>query len=71
VNGLNPQGQVAGWYTTTSGSRRSFVWRAGAFVDFVIPGATTTCAFGISANGWVVGSYVNPDGSEHGFLVKG
>src|SRR6266436_2548226 len=43
--------------------------RAYTTIDF--PGATETGASGINNLGQIVGGYVLPDGSRHGFLYSG
>jgi len=35
-----------------------------------VPGATATRVFGISANGDMVGAYVDTGGRTHGFLAQ-
>jgi len=37
------------------------------FTSFDYPGATSTFAWGINTRGDIVGSYLNPDKSDHGF----
>ena len=41
------------------------------FVPFDVPGATTTAAQGINADGAVVGAFVDSAGKQHGFLLAG
>jgi probable HAF family extracellular repeat protein len=41
------------------------------FISFDFPGATSTRASGINADGAVVGGYVDSAGKQHGFLVSG
>ena len=44
---------------------------ADTFISFDPPGATSTRASGINADGAVVGQYVDGAGKQHGFLVIG
>jgi probable HAF family extracellular repeat protein len=40
------------------------------FTTLDVPGSTGTSAFGINNAGQIVGSYFDPDGLEHGFLLS-
>src|SRR5690348_2575399 len=42
---------------------------ADTFIAFDYPGATSTRASGINADGAVVGGYVDSGGKQHGFLL--
>jgi hypothetical protein len=42
----------------------------GAFTSIGVPGACDTFALGISNVGLIVGDYVDPDYSRHGFLYS-
>ena len=44
---------------------------AQSFVPIDFPGASSTQAWGINAHGEIVGFYVNPDTTVHGFSLKG
>lgn len=44
---------------------------AQSFVPIDFPGAASTQAWGINAHGEIVGLYVNPDNTTHGFRLKG
>jgi probable HAF family extracellular repeat protein len=44
---------------------------ADTFISFDPPGATSTRASGINADGAVVGSYADSAGKQHGFLLSG
>jgi len=39
------------------------------FISIDYPGAKTTYAYGINANGYIVGAYVDSAGKQHGFLL--
>src|SRR5690349_14258750 len=41
------------------------------YISFDVPGAATTGAQGINADGAVVGFYVDSGGNQHGFLLSG
>jgi len=45
--------------------------RPSTFTSLDVPGATTTVAQGINADGAVVGAYVDSAGRQHGFLLRG
>jgi probable HAF family extracellular repeat protein len=45
--------------------------RPSTFTSFDFPGATSTTAWGINADGAVVGAYVDSAGKQHGFLLSG
>ena len=66
VGGINDLRAVAGYYTTASGALAAFVRQPnGDFVDFVMPGADDTFAYGLNDCGVVVGRYIAA-GSFHG-----
>src|SRR5262245_47230273 len=44
---------------------------ADTFIPFDYPGATSTGASGMNADGVVVGAYVDKAGKQHGFLLSG
>lgn len=45
--------------------------RPSTFTSFDVPGATVTAPQGISADGAVVGAFVDSGGKQHGFLLRG
>lgn len=63
---INAAGDVAGDVRLTSGLEVGFVRTvAGDVTTFAIPGAESTVAYGINANGAVVGDYVMLEGNRY------
>lgn len=54
---------IALWLGTAGAAER--------FISFDVPGATSTKASGINADGAIVGVYVDKAGSQHGFMLSG
>jgi hypothetical protein len=69
--GINSAGVAAGWCTSTSGPEIGFTWAKGKFTDISISGATLVNANGINDSGAVVGTYVDSNGVQHGYLLEG
>src|SRR5215813_1458077 len=62
---------VVGWFTDTSVSpsrARAYIVSNGVATAFDYPNATLTKAWGVNAEGDVVGFYRDTDGRIHGFL---
>ncbi len=70
---INNAGTVVGSYqTTTPGEEHGFLRTAdGAFQRFDYPGAAQTELLGINAAGTIVGRYLDAQGVQHGFLLRG
>jgi len=79
--GLNDAGDIVAVYCSFApcdftgfgfapGQVHGFILSGGVFTTVDFPGATTTGAYGLNANGDVVGVYLGPTG-EHGFLRTG
>ena len=81
--GINPDGEIAGLYTDTSGAVHGFVLRQGEFTSIDYPGAMYTEARAISPGGDIVGNYAMPGENPpfvyipggaplniHGFVLK-
>lgn len=67
--GIDAAGTLVGWYFDQNGTH-GFIFAQGVFSALNVPGATTTYAFGISANGrQIVGYDTDPAGHEHGFRL--
>ena len=45
--------------------------RPATFTSYDVPGARSTTGWGINADGAVVGTYVDSNGKQHGFLLSG
>lgn len=74
AEGLNNEGQVTGYYSTSLPGDQGFVETAGSYATFSVPGAVYTFAEGINDAGQVVGSYNNTGSTgpgSHGFLDIG
>jgi hypothetical protein len=68
VIGLNPSGDVAGYFTGTDGRNHGFLLSGGVVSVFDVPGSILTCYFGINPAGVLIGSYIDASGREHGFV---
>lgn len=68
---MNPAGDIVGVYRNASGFH-GFLYRDGSYIAVDVPfqGARDTRAVGINALGWIVGSYVDANGSTRGFLAQ-
>jgi len=75
VLGINARGDFVGAWDTgiTSPIGHGFVSSKGQFISFDVPfvGATVTQGNDISAQGNIVGTYVDASGGLHGFLAQG
>jgi len=69
--GINSAGVAAGWCTSTGGPTIGFTWAKGTFTDIKITGATLVEAIGINDSGSVVGTYIDSNGVQHGYLLEG
>ena len=56
ITGVNPQGDIVGFYNSQDGKQHGFVFGNGGFTSIDIPGAIATEANGINARGNVVGT---------------
>jgi hypothetical protein len=70
----NANGEVVGAYRTADQKRHGFLWRAGVFASFNVPGddpVLGTVALGMNDLDQVVGDYVDAaQGVRHGFLLS-
>ena len=74
AQGINPGGEIVGFYTDTAGKQHGFLLSAGNFTSIDYPGAISTNARGIGPGGDIVGSFTNAPGGPpniHGFLLSG
>lgn len=69
ITGINPQGDIVGFYNDGAGQQHGFVLRRGSFISIDIPGAIATEANGIDPQDDVVGRYVTADGHTHGYFL--
>lgn len=75
---INTSGAITGFYVDSSNNRHGFIYSAGTYTSFDVPGATTTTQGGgtfsgtvpmsIDTAGDVVGSYTDSQQVRHGFL---
>lgn len=72
AHGINDSRIVVGWYFITgqNGGLFSFAYKNGKYVSLAFPGAIETLAGAINDAGQIVGGYVLPDFSEHGFVTS-
>ena len=73
AQGINPEGDIVGFYEDTTGKQHGFSLRNGNFTSIDFPGAVATDARGLSPDGDIVGSYtVAPGGPPniHGYLLR-
>lgn len=69
--GVNNLRVAVGWCTNTSGVQIGFRYGNGTFRDIKIAGALLVNANGINDAGAIVGSYIDANGVQHGFLKVG
>jgi hypothetical protein len=65
ITGINPRGEIVGFYDTEGGNHHGFVRSKEAFESIDIPGALYTFANGINPQGDIVGFYADSGGQEH------
>jgi len=63
-------GYMIFWATAWAFGTAWAAQRPSIFTSFDVPGATSTTAWGINADGAVVGAYVDSAGKQHGFLLS-
>lgn len=69
VQGISDNGDMAGWYTSSSQQYHGFYYHGGTFTTIDVPGATHgTMAMGINKNGAIVGRWLDVVGNYHGFV---
>ena len=70
ATGINDQGDVSGFTTSSTGTMVGFLLKGKNFTTLSFPGATQTQAFGVNNHDQVVGDYVGVDGVAHGFVYS-
>lgn len=72
ANAISNVGSVAGVYQLGDGKTHGFVRDASGNFTYPIdyPGSTSTILRGINRSGWIVGSYVDTQLVQHGFLFR-
>jgi probable HAF family extracellular repeat protein len=69
-HGINESAQIVGYsYMYPDGMHHAFLMTDGVFTTFDVPGASMTEAYGINNAGDIVGTYVDANGVQHGFLA--
>lgn len=71
--GINPAGDIVGYYRDTTGKTHGFLLSQGRFTPIDYPGAIYTDARGISPGGDIVGSFMYAPGGPpnwHGYLLS-
>jgi uncharacterized membrane protein len=68
--GINPSGQIVGFYISPVLHLHGFLYDGGVFTTIDVPGAFLTEAYGINPSGQIVGFYGDSAGA-HGFLYDG
>jgi uncharacterized membrane protein len=69
--GINPEGEIAGWYFAADGSQHGYILQNGVFRTIDFPGASaTTTDGGPNPKGDVVGNYVDSSSVNHGYLLS-
>jgi Cu/Zn superoxide dismutase len=61
---ISGNGQIAGFYATSSGATDGFVTSGRHFTDLAVPGASQTTALGVNDSGEVVGTYTTGTGNS-------
>jgi hypothetical protein len=70
--GIASKGAAVGWcQDTNTGRNDAFLYLQGRFADIVPPGSISTQAQGINDLGEIVGTYLDSNNVQHGFLLTG
>jgi len=69
ATGINNFGDITGWETGSSGTIIGFFERIGKYYTFAHAKATKTYALGINSSDQIVGNYIDPSGTSHGFIL--
>src|ERR1700758_3853717 len=67
--GINPKGDIVGWYYDASFKPHGFLLSNGTLATIDVPNSTSTTVFGINPQGDIVGQY-SLSNVEHGFLLS-
>jgi probable HAF family extracellular repeat protein len=69
--GINPRGDIVGFYVTADKASHGFLLSGGHFTTIDFPGATVTLINGINPRGDIVGEYgLTLTSPHHGFLLS-
>lgn len=69
ATGIASNGDIVGFTQVSPTTTTSFLDQGGTITPIAYPGATSTTAFGVNVRDKVVGSYVDANGTTHGFTV--
>jgi probable HAF family extracellular repeat protein len=68
---INNSGQVAGFFTDSSGDYHGFTKNGATYQTIDVAGGNNTLVYGENNLGQLVGTYNDSSGNEHGFLMSG
>src|SRR5512133_298770 len=68
--GINPSGDIVGFYVSADKATHAFVRSRGEYISIDYPGATSTLAWGMNTHGDVLGTYTSADGVGHNFVMS-
>src|SRR5271169_3912363 len=68
--GINPQGDIVGWYYDAGFKAHGLLISNGMLSTIDVPGSTSTNLHGINARGDIVGGYTDTSGNSFGFLLS-
>jgi probable HAF family extracellular repeat protein len=71
--GINTAGDIVGYYPSNNAQGgKAFLYSNGAFTDVKPPGSSGgAIAYGINDAGTIIGTYVDANGAQHGFIKSG
>lgn len=70
ATGINDNGDVTGFLTTSTGATVGFLKKGSSYNEFDFPNSTNTQPFGINKYDQIVGFYVDGANQMHGFLLS-
>src|SRR5262249_17860545 len=68
--GINPKGDIVGWYYDASFNAHGFLLSNGTLATIDVPKSTSTTLFRINPQGDIVGQYSLTNVEKHGFLLS-
>ncbi len=69
ATGINNAGDIAGISTDAAKVTTSWLLKGGHLTTYQFPGGTDTQAFGVNSTDHIVGSYLDGNGVQHGFVL--
>lgn len=70
ATGINDNGDITGFLTSTSNTIVGFLLKNNSFTEFDFPNSTNTMPFGINKYDQIVGTYADSSLKFHGFLLS-